>query len=177
MRKSTKFSPEVAERARYYQAESLRRQGYYPKAVDTYNKLLIDFPAGLLKEQAVGQMYLIAGEWLQPVRDEIADKQKPEKDRKTKSWTEGVMLANFERKLPTFDVEGRALQTLEKAYFADPTGPFADKSLFMLGRVNYERGNFKEASRYFQQLAETHDRSPGEPILRWIGRPRLQGQL
>jgi TolA-binding protein len=156
----TKNRPEVAERARFYQAESLRRQAYYPKAVDTYNKLLLDFPAGLYREQAVGQMYLIAGEWLQPVRDEIADKAKPEKDRKPKSWTDGIVLANFDRKLPTFDAEGRALQTLEKVYFADPTGPHADKALFMLGRVNYERQNFKEASRYFQQLAEVHDRSP-----------------
>jgi TolA-binding protein len=156
----TKNRPEVAERARFYQAECLRRQDYFPKAVDTYNKLLIDFPAGLYREQTVGQMYLIAGEWLKPVRDEIADKAKPEKERKPRSWTDGIVLANFDRKLPTFDAEGRALQTLEKVYFSDPTGPYADKSLFMLGRVNYERGNFKEASRYFQQLAEVHDRSP-----------------
>lgn len=155
-----KNRPEVAERARFYMAESLRRQGYYPKAVDTYNKLLLDFPAGLYREQAVGQMYMIASEWLQPVRDEIAEKARPAKDRKSKSWTEGVIPANFDRKLPTFDAEGRALQTLEKVYFSDPTGPHADKALFMLGRVNYERENFKEAARYFQQLAESHDRSP-----------------
>ena len=151
---------EVAERARYYQAESLRRQGYYPKAVDTYNKLLQDFPAGLYREQACGQMYLIAGEWLQPIRDEIAEKAKPEKERKARSWTDGIILANFDRKLPTFDAEGRALQTLEKVYFSDPTGPYADKALFLLGRVNYERNNFKDAARYFQQLAEVHGRSP-----------------
>lgn len=156
----TKNRPEVAERARFYQAESLRRQAYYPKAVDTYNKLLQDFPAGLYREQAVGQMYLIATEWLKPVRDEIAEKAKPEKERKAQSWTDGIVLANFDRKLPTFDAEGRALQTLEKVYFADPTGPYSDKALFMLGRVNYERGNFKDAARYFQQLAEVHDRSP-----------------
>jgi outer membrane protein assembly factor BamD (BamD/ComL family) len=105
-------------------------------------------------------MYMIAGEWLQPVRDEIADKAKPEKDRKGKSWTDGIVLVNFDRKAPTFDTEGRALQTLEKAYFGDPTGPYADKALFMLGRVNYERGHYKEASKFFQQLAELHDRSP-----------------
>ena len=155
-----KNRPEVAERARFYQAESLRRQGYYPKAVDTYNKLLIDFPAGLYREQAVGQMYLIATEWLKPIRDEIAEKARPEKERKQRGWTDGIVLANFDRKLPTFDTEGRALQTLEKVYFSDPTGPYADKALFMLGRVNYERENFKEAARYFQQLAEVHDRSP-----------------
>jgi outer membrane protein assembly factor BamD (BamD/ComL family) len=156
----TKNRPEVAERARFYQAESLRRQGHYPKAVDVFNKLLQDFPAGLYREQAVGQMYLIATEWLQPIREEIADKAKPEKDRKPKNWTDGMILANFDRKLPTFDAEGRALQTLEKVYFSDPTGPYADKALFMLGRVNYERENFKDAARYFQQLAEVHDRSP-----------------
>jgi TolA-binding protein len=156
----TKNRPEVAERARFYQAESLRRQGHYPKAVDTYNKLLNDFPAGLYREQATSQMYLIACEWLQPVREEIAEKAKPEKERKSKSWTDGLVLFNTDKKLPTFDAEGRALQTLEKVYFNDPTGPYADKALFMLGRVNYERQNFKEASRYFQQLAEAHDRSP-----------------
>jgi outer membrane protein assembly factor BamD (BamD/ComL family) len=156
----TKNRPEVAERARFYQAEALRRQGYYPKAVDTYNKLLIDFPAGLYREQAVGQMYLISTEWLKPIQDEIAEKAKPEKERKPKSWTDGIVLVNFDRKTPTFDPEGRALQTLEKVYFSDPTGPNADKALFMLGRVNYERENFKDAARYFQQLAEVHDRSP-----------------
>jgi TolA-binding protein len=156
----TKNRPEVAERARFYQAESLRRAGYYPKAVDTYNKLLIDFPAGLYREQALGQMYLIATEWLQPVRDEIAELAKPEKERKQKGWAEGIVPVNFDRKLPTVGTEERALQTLERVYFNDPTGPYADKALFMLGRVYYHRENYKDAARYFQQLAETYDRSP-----------------
>src|SRR4029077_4003304 len=93
----TKNRPEVAERARFYQAECLRRQSHYPKAVDAYNKLLQDFPAGLYREQAVGQMYLIAGEWLQPVRDEIADKAKPEKERQAQGWTAGQVRAQFHR--------------------------------------------------------------------------------
>lgn len=156
---------EVAERARFYQAECLRRDGYYPKAVDTYHKLLQDFPAGLYREQAVGQMYLIASEWLQPLRQEIdeANKEalKPEKERKSKSWTDGLVFpANFERKLPTFDAEGRALSTLEKVYWNAPDGPYADKALFLLGRVHFHRGEYKDAARFFQQLAETHDRSP-----------------
>jgi TolA-binding protein len=156
----TKNRPEVAERARFYQAESLRRQGYYPQAVDAYHKLLLDFPAGLYREQAVGQMFLVASEWLQPIREEIADLAKPESERKSKDWTEGILLVNFDRKLPTIGTEERALQTLERVYFNDPTGPYADKALFMLGRVHYHRENFKDASRYFQQLAETYDRSP-----------------
>ncbi len=156
----TKNRPEVAERARFYQAECFRRQGYYPKAVDTYHKLLQDFPAGLYREQAVGQMFLIASEWLQPVREQIADKSKPPAERKPKSWTDGIIPVNFDRKHPTVATEDRALQTLERVYFNDPTGPYADKALFMLGRVHFERQNFKDSARYFQQLAETYDRSP-----------------
>ncbi|HKB06018.1 MAG TPA: tetratricopeptide repeat protein [Gemmataceae bacterium] len=156
----TKNRPEVAERARFYQAECLRRQNYYPKAVDAYHKLLQDFPAGLYREQAVGQMYQIASEWLQPVRDEIAELSKPEKERKQKPWTDNLVLVNFDRKLPTVGSEDRALQTLERVYFNDPTGPYADKALFMLGRVHYHRENYKDAARYFQQLAENYDRSP-----------------
>lgn len=156
----TKNRPEVAERARFYQAECLRRRGKLPEAVDTYHKLLQDFPAGLYRGQAVGQMYTIASQWLEPTREELANLSKPEKDRKPKSWTDSIVPANFDRKLPTFDAEGRALQTLERAYYADPTGPYADKALFMLGRVHFHRNEFKESSRYFQQLAETYDRSP-----------------
>jgi outer membrane protein assembly factor BamD (BamD/ComL family) len=156
----TKNRPEVAERARFYQGECLRRQDKYPKAVDTYHKLLQDFPAGLYREQAIGQMFLIASEWLQPVRDEIAEKAKPAAERKEKSWTDAVIPANFSTKMPTFDAEGRALATLEKVYFNDPAGVHADKALFMLGRVHFERGNYKDSARFFQQLAEAYDRSP-----------------
>ncbi|WP_020473993.1 outer membrane protein assembly factor BamD [Zavarzinella formosa] len=156
----TKQRPEIAERARFYQAESLRRQGYYPKATDAYHKLLQDFPSGVYRGQAIGQMFAIANEWLQPFRDEIEDAKKPADQRKKKSWTDSIVLVNFDRKLPTMDTEGRATQTLERVYLNDPTGPFADKALFILGKVNEVRGNYREASRYFQQLVETHDKSP-----------------
>jgi outer membrane protein assembly factor BamD (BamD/ComL family) len=156
----TRQRPEVAEKARFYQAESLKRQGYYPKAADAYNKLLQDFPSGLYRTQAAGQMYQIASEWLQPVREEIEDAAKPENERRRKDWTNDVVPANFDRKMPTFASEDRALQTLDKVYFSDPTGPTADKSLFMLGRVHFHRQNYGEAARYFQQLVETCDKSP-----------------
>lgn len=156
----TRQRPEVAEKARFYQAECLRKQNYYPKAVDAYNKLLQDFPSGLYRSQAAGQMYQIASEWLQPVREEIEDGAKPEKDRRSKGWTDGLVLANFDRKLPTFSSEDRALQTLDKLYFSDPTGPSADRALYMLGAVHFHRQNYPEAARYFQQLVETCDKSP-----------------
>ncbi len=155
----TRQRPEIAEQARFFQAECLRKQDYFPKAVDAYHKLLQDFPAGLYRSQAAAQMYQIASSWLQPVREEIEDSQKPEKERRHKDWTSGIVLVNFDRKTPTFASEERALQTLDQVYFGDPTGPTADKALFMLGAVHFHRKNFSEASRYFQQLVETADKS------------------
>ena len=58
-------------KARFYQAECLSRQGYYPKAVDAYNKLLQDFPSGRTA-QAAGRCTRSRA-WLQPVREEIED--------------------------------------------------------------------------------------------------------
>lgn len=155
----TKQMPEVAERARFYHGEALRKQGYYPKAVDAYHKLLLDFPSGVYRGQAIGQMYAISMEWLQPARDEIIAAAE-QKAKPKKSWTESIIPVNFDKKKPTMDAEGRALQTLDRVYFNDPTGPFADKALFTLGQVNFLRGNHREASKYFQQLVETNDKSP-----------------
>lgn len=156
----TKQRPEIAEKARFYHAESLRRQGYYPKAVDAYHRLLQDFPSGVYRGQATSQMYMIANEWLQPVREEIEDAAKPENERRKKAWVDSIVLVNFDRKLPTMDTENRALQTLEKVYFNDPTGQLADRTMFMIGRVHYHRGNYRDAARWFQQLVDTADKSP-----------------
>ena len=58
-----KIAPFMAEEARYYEAESLRQQRAYPKAADTYNRLLNDFPSGIYREQAIQHMFEIANLW------------------------------------------------------------------------------------------------------------------
>ena len=65
---NTKNPPLLAEKARFYEAECLRVQRYYPKAADTYSKLLNDFPTGVYREKAVAQMYGIADFWLEETR-------------------------------------------------------------------------------------------------------------
>ena len=105
-------------------------------------------------------MYLIASEWL---KSRTRRNRRPDQARERTQVEEldrQHHSGQLRRKLPTFDTEGRALQTLERVYFNDPTGPYADKALFMLGRVHFHREEFKESARYFQQLAETYDRSP-----------------
>ena len=106
-------------------------------------------------------MFMIASEWLQPVCDEIADKTKPEKERQDaeldgEASSPSTSIASCRRSRPRI-------------------GPCkrwnASTSTIRLGRMRTRRcscsaaftssgENFKDSARYFQQLAETYDRSP-----------------
>ena len=57
---NTRNKAELAERARFMQAECRRLRGHYPEAVDTYNRLLNDFPTGANRKEACGRMFEIA---------------------------------------------------------------------------------------------------------------------
>ena len=64
-------SPQVAEEARYYEAECLRRRDTYPKAGDVYHQLLTDFPSGMHRDQAIEREFEIANVWLDDTRQEM----------------------------------------------------------------------------------------------------------
>jgi TolA-binding protein len=156
-----KNSPTVAEEARYYEAECLRLQQEYPKAADTYNRLLNDFHLGTHREQAMEREFEIANYWLEDTRDEIR-REKEKKDGKR--WL--VMPASFvhvEKTKPLFDEEGRALEKLEQIVINDLNGSRADEALFLMGSVKFYREDYKEADRYFSQLVDYHPRSKFAP--------------
>lgn len=154
---NTKNPPAIAEEARYYEAESLRRQGRYPKAKDTYNKMLNDFPSGQYREQAVQHMFEIANIWLDDTRVEMAAYKEKEEGKR---WVVWPTVFHFEKHKPFLDEEGRALEALEQVRYNDMTGPFADKALFLAGSVKFFREDYKEADYYFTQITEMHPNSP-----------------
>jgi outer membrane protein assembly factor BamD (BamD/ComL family) len=157
---NTQNTPLVAEKARFHEAECLRHDNYLPEAADTYNKMLIDFPAGVYREQAVQRMFEIADLWLDDTRAQMqADKEKAEGKR----WWVPPIYLHWDRSKPLLDQEGRALQLLEQVHYNDPTGPCSDKALFLAGYVHFYRGNFREADQFFSQLIEMHDKSPLKP--------------
>jgi outer membrane protein assembly factor BamD (BamD/ComL family) len=159
---NTKNSPSVAEEARYYEAECLRLRGKLPSACDTYSKMLHDFPSGAYKEQAVRRMYDIAVLWLKPTDEEMA--QYKEKQAGKRSIVMPALLSvHFEKSMPIFDAEGRALQALETVHYSDITGPLADKALFLCGYIKFYREDYKEADHYFTQLIEMHKESSMVP--------------
>jgi outer membrane protein assembly factor BamD (BamD/ComL family) len=150
-------SPQVGEEARYYEAESLRLQGRYPKAGDVYNKLLIDFPNGVHREEAVEREFEIANYWLDDTRSEI------EREREKRDGKRWVVLPasfmHFEKDKPLFDEEGRAMEKLDQVTMNDFNGRRADEALLLAGSVKFFREDYREADRYFSQLVEMHPNS------------------
>jgi outer membrane protein assembly factor BamD (BamD/ComL family) len=157
---NTRNSPLIAEEARFYEAECLYRQDKLPKACDTYHKMLVDFPSGAFRDQAVRRMFDIANFWLDDTRTEMAEYREKRDGKRT-----FVMPAVFhtEKKKPLLDEEGRALQALEQVHLNDVTGPLADKALFLAGGVKFYREDYGEAAHYFNMLVEQHKDSPLAP--------------
>jgi outer membrane protein assembly factor BamD (BamD/ComL family) len=150
---------QVSMEARYYEAESLRFQGCYPAAADTYVLLLKDFQQNCpFKEQACQHMYDIANYWLDDTREEMRETREM---RQGKRWCVWPHFVSFEKSKPLLDEQGRAIQKLEQVRLYDPgMGSLADKALFLCGSVKFFNENYKDADYYFTQIYENHRNSP-----------------
>jgi outer membrane protein assembly factor BamD (BamD/ComL family) len=157
---NTKVSPQICEEARFYEAECLRQQHRLPRAADTYNRMLNDFPSGAYREQAVSRMFEIANFWLDDTRKVMAERREQIDGQRTVIWPEWF---HFENDKPFMDEEGRAIEKLEQVRYNDMTGPLADKALFLSGSVKFFRQDYKEADHYYSQIVEMHKNSPFAP--------------
>jgi outer membrane protein assembly factor BamD (BamD/ComL family) len=150
---------DLAEQARFMQAECRFARGQFPEAADTYHKLLLDFQTGAHRRDACARMYEIADYWLNDFRTELEQrKDEPGILGWRPSWKNP-----FDTKRPLLGQEGRTLETLDRVWTHDMMGPLADKALFWCGYVNYVRGNFQEADHYFSTLVEMHKESTLRP--------------
>ncbi|MBA4186716.1 MAG: hypothetical protein C0467_01735 [Planctomycetaceae bacterium] len=149
----------MAEEARFMQAESRFAAGEYPEAVDTYHKLLLDFPTGVHRRESCARVFEICDYWLDDFRAELT----------RRSDETGVLKWHpewknpLDKSKPFLGQEGRTLEALDHIWTHDMTGPTADKALFWCGYVNYVRGNFQEADHFFSTLVEMHKESPLRP--------------
>jgi outer membrane protein assembly factor BamD (BamD/ComL family) len=152
-------STDLAEHARYMQAECRRMRGQYPEAVDTYHKLLMDFPTGAHRRDACNRIFEVADYWLDDFRNELV---KRSGEKGVLGWRP-AWKNPLDKTKPWVGQEGRTLEALEHVWTHDMTGPSADKALFWCGYVNFIRGNFKEADHFFSTLVEMHKESPLRP--------------
>lgn len=157
---NTKNTVQVAEEARFYEAECYYHQTRYPKARDTYNRMLQDFPSGAYREQAVRRMFDIANFWLDDTREEMRE-EREKKDGKR--WVVWPHYFHWDKSKPFADEEGWAVETLEQVRYNDMLGETADKALFLMGSVKFFNEDYKDADHYFSQLVEMHPKSPFAP--------------
>jgi tetratricopeptide (TPR) repeat protein len=150
----------LAEKARFLEAECYKNEKKYPDAVDTYHKMLVDFPGGAYRERACAEIFKIADYWLDDTRTEM----QAERDGKNVFLVKMARTFSYDKTKPTLDQEGRALQALEYVQTNDVVGPTADKALFWAGYVNFYRDNFQEADHFFSLLIEMHKDSPLRPL-------------
>ncbi|CAN5373364.1 hypothetical protein BH11PLA2_BH11PLA2_33670 [soil metagenome] len=151
---------DLTEKARFQEAECYRLAKEYPKAVDTYHRMMIDHPSGVYRDKACEEIFKIADYWLDDTRAEIAAK----KNGDNVFYMKARRQFSFDHTKPGTDVEGRALQALDYISTDGIGGPNVDKALFWSGYVNFLRGNYEEADHYFSMLSSFHPNSPLRPV-------------
>jgi hypothetical protein len=152
-----KTPPAIVQEALFYEAESLRLQGYLPKATDIYIDLNKKFRNNPFRDQANQRMFDIAMDWLE---DTWAEMKESEEVKKGERWVVWPRFVSFEKKKPVLDREGRAMQVLDEVRFNDLKGPLDDKALWVCGLVKLYHEDYKEADQYFTQIHERHPDSP-----------------
>jgi len=156
---NTGNSATLAEQARFMQAECRRQRGQYPQAVDTYHRLLMDFPTGVHRQECCTKIFEISDYWLDDFRTELQARQGEKGVLHWRPHWPNPM----DKTRPFLVQESRAIEALEYVHTFDFSGPLADKALFWCGYVNFVRGNFDEADHFFSQLVELHKESPLRP--------------
>ena len=148
----------LAEEARYYQAECLRLQKYYPEAADTYAALLNKFPNNPYREQAVQHMFDIANYWLDDTRQEIERAGREARGQalvrlaRASSASTRASRSSTRRAGPS-SCWSRSICTTSTARW--PTRRCSGAA-----RSSIYNEDFREADYYFTQIHERHPNSP-----------------
>ncbi len=148
----------ATDEARFYQAECLRLQARYPQAARVYVQALREYPFGERRTQAIQVLYGLANYWLDDTREEI-------RLRQSGSWVLPLAWVwTWNPSKPFLTQEAEAMNLLEVVTFSDPTGPLAEKALFLMGSVHFFRCHYAEAAGCFTRLVQEHPESPLAPL-------------
>lgn len=156
----TKKNLEVHEECLFCEAECLYAQGYYPKARDTYSKLVQTYPTTRYRSESVARQNAIAEYWLEDTRKEMAEY---EEIREGKRWLVTPQWFHWDREKPTFDEEGFAMKACESVFTQDPGGPLAAQALFRAGGINFYRERYSDADLDYSLLVDQFPRSSLAP--------------
>jgi outer membrane protein assembly factor BamD (BamD/ComL family) len=159
--KHNKIEVAVAAEARFYEAECLYLQLNYPKAADTYVRMLNDY--GLRsahRQDATQRLFVIANYWLDDTRQEMESAREKREGKRWFAWSSPF---HVEKTKPFFDEQGRAIELLEAVRFNDIHGPLADQSLFLMGGVKLFNEDYREADYYYTDIVQNYPNSEKAP--------------
>lgn len=177
-RAELRFEDEVGFRA----AEALYQRKLYPYAAKFYRRLL-DSASKYHRKRAIQRLYEIAAYWLQDswgVIKQGADFKPPDwlawvypydmfseilPDPKTLFHRTLVCrnLLHWDDSKPYFNEEGRAVELLRCVHDRQPKGPFADKTLYLMGYLAWFHEDYRRADECFSRLEKKHPASPFSP--------------
>jgi tetratricopeptide (TPR) repeat protein len=136
------------ERAQYYLAECQYRQKNYVGALESFERLHLDYPATAYLDKLIGREYEIAQIWLAQSDSKVpAEKRLP--------W-----MARLDGRLPLFDIRGAALRALEHVEHNNPEGPLGDDAGIQIADYFMERHDYTIAALYYDQFLAFYRRSP-----------------
>jgi outer membrane protein assembly factor BamD (BamD/ComL family) len=148
----------VEEDAMFMLAECRFLTERYPKAQDSYERLLKKYENSRHLDRAVRRLFTIARIWLSDVF--------PGDDLPT---TYNAIVDVVDPSTPILDRHGRALEALTSVRLHDPTGPLADDALMMTASFYFLRGRYEDADFYFQTLRQDYPQSDHQPLAHVLG--------
>ncbi|HEX4128592.1 MAG TPA: outer membrane protein assembly factor BamD [Pirellulales bacterium] len=143
---------ELEEDGMFMYAESMFFADRYPKASDTYTKLLKKYENSRYLDKVMVRSFAIGRYW-----DDVS------RDKSTYQ-------PNFtDNSRPFIDTQGHAISVFEGIRMNDPTGPLADDATFAAGVSHFMRGYYDDADHDFDTLRKEYPRSEHQPAAHLLG--------
>lgn len=144
----------LEEDAMFLMGESYFFADLYPKAQDSYEKLLKKYNNSRHLDTVGKRLFAIGQYW------EGLHKTDPH-------WPVTPNLTNNE--LPTFDTFGNALKAYEMIRLNDPTGPVADDSVMATANAYFRKGRFEDAAFHYDILRKEYPKSEHQAEAHLLG--------
>ncbi len=144
----------LEEDALFMLAESYFFSDQYPKAHDSYERLLKKYSNSRHLDEAVRREFAIGRYW-----ERLDDYQH--------KWSLTPNLS--EKSRPLFDTFGYAVKAYQNVRMYDPTGPLADDSLMATAIAYFRRGEYESAALDFDQLRKDYPNSEHQKYAHVLG--------
>ena len=116
----------------------------YPKANDTYGRLLKKYTNSRHLDRVVYRQFAMARYWQELERAKPGTFMTPNLTDRSRPW---------------FDADGEAQATYLAVWQQDPTGPLADDSLMATANAYFVRDRFQDADYYYTLLRKDYPQS------------------